>query len=103
MKGFPKYFNTKQDVLNVIAEYPTETKSFLQRCIDERIGWITTKKLEVTEEGIVDATHRLQELKDDRTQEVTERYQEEFKEDPSCKLFRLGFTVEEAEQLIQNF
>jgi DNA mismatch repair ATPase MutS len=100
MKGFPKYFNTKQDVLNVIAEYPTETKAFLQRCIDERIDWITTKKLEEGETGIIDATHRIQELKDDITKEVTERYQEKYKEDPNCKLFRLGFTVEEAYRLI---
>jgi hypothetical protein len=100
MRGFPKFFNTKQDVLNVIEEYPTETKAFVQRLLDERKDWITTKKLETGEEGTTDATHRIQELKDDRTQEVIERYQEEYKDDPNCKLFRLGFTVEEAQALI---
>jgi len=100
MKGFPKFFNTKQDVLNVITEYPAETKVFLQKCIDERFDWITIKKLETGESGVTDSTHRIQELKDDRTQEITERYQEEYKEDPNCKLFRLGFTVEEAQNLV---
>lgn len=102
MRNFPKYFNIKQDVINIIVEFPVETKTFLQRCIDERIGWITTKKLETGEEGIVDATHRIQELKDDITKEVTERYQEEYKEDPNCQLFRLGFTVAEAQNLIED-
>ncbi len=78
MRNFPKCLNIKQDVFNVIAEYPVETKAFLQRCIDERIVWITTNKLEVGEAGITDATHRIQELKDDITKEVTERYQEEY-------------------------
>lgn len=102
MKGFPKFFNVKQDVLNVIEEYPVEAKAFLQRCLDERIAWITTKKLESGEEGVIDATHRIQEIKDDRTQEVTERYQEEYKDDPGCKLFRLGFTVIEAQGLVEG-
>lgn len=102
MRNFPKCFNIKQDVFNIIAEYPVETKVFLQRCIDERIVWITTNKLEAGEAGIIDATHRVQEIKDDITKEVTERYQEEYKEDPNCKLFRLEFTVEEATQLIQD-
>ncbi len=102
MKSAPKHFNIKQDVINIIVEFPVETKTFLQRCIDERIGWITTKTLETGEEGIVDATHRIQELKDDITKEVTERYQEEYKEDPNCQLFRLGFTVAEAQNLIED-
>jgi len=102
MRNFPKYFNIKQDVVNVIVEFPVETKSFLQRCIDERINWITTKKLEAGEEGVIDATHRIQEIKDDITKEVTERYQEEYKEDPNCQLFRLGFTVAEAQNLIEE-
>ena len=30
MKGFPRHINTKQDVLNLIDDYPEQTKSFLQ-------------------------------------------------------------------------
>lgn len=100
MKGFPKYLNTKQDVLNVIDEYPVETKAFLQKCLDERKGWITTGKLADGAAGVIDDTHRVAECKDDATGHVTERYQEEFMDDPNCKLFRLGFTVAEAQALI---
>ena len=100
MKGFPKYFNTKQDVLNVINDYPEQTKAFLQQCLDERTAWITTGKLADGEVGITDETHRIAEIKDDHTKEVLERYQEEHKEDSNCKLFRLGFTVEEAQNLV---
>jgi len=159
MRGFPKWFNVKQDVLNALAEYPEETKAFLQRCLDERFSWLVTKKLddgtpdkfaalkeyntaradiltehlakigkdldsvaslsavsgkgvmlegglekveEVAkfEEGAVDETSRVIEIRDDKTKEITERYQEEYMEDPNCKLFRLGFTVEEAQALV---
>lgn len=100
MKGFPKYLNTRQDVINVIADYPDQTRAFLQRCLDERFGWITVRKLEPGEIGVTDETHRTTEIKDDITQEVMERYQEEYKEDPNCKLFRLGLTVEEAQNLV---
>lgn len=100
MKGFPKYFNTKQDVLNVIEECPVETKAFVKKCLDERKGWLTTGKLADGAAGVTDSTHRVVEVKDDASGMVVERYQEEFKDDPSCKLFRLGFTVEEAQALI---
>ena len=120
MKGFPKYFNIKQDVLNTLAVYPKETKDYLKNLIDERFNWLPTeivkqdfvsdgkaasfdsaKKLTKGDKETIDATHRVTELKDDKTQEITERYQEEYKEDPNCKLFRLGFTVEEAQTLIK--
>jgi len=39
MKGFPKNINTKQDVLNLHPEYPTETKEYLRRLLDERKHW----------------------------------------------------------------
>lgn len=159
MRGFPKWFNVKQDVLNALAEYPEETKAFLQRCLDERFSWLVTKKLDdgtpeklaalqeyntaradiltehlakigktldsvaslsaasgkgvalegglekveeiaKFEDGTVDETSRVVEVRDDKTKEISERYQEEYMEDPNCKLFRLGFTVEEAQALV---
>lgn len=161
MRGFPKWFNVKQDVLNALAEYPEETKAFLQKCLDERFSWLVTKKLDdgnpeklaavqeynsaradtltehlekigkgldsvaslsavatmgkgiameeglekveesaKFEEGVVDEVSRVIEVRDDKTKEITERYQEEYMEDPNCRLFRLGFTVEEAQALL---
>jgi hypothetical protein len=100
MKGFPKHFNIKQDVLNCLLQYPEETKGFIKRCFDERQNWITTSKLDLLDAGVTDATHRISECKDDATGVVVERYQEEFMDDPNCQLFRLGFTVEEAQNLL---
>jgi hypothetical protein len=121
MKGFPKYFNIKQDVFNALAVYPEETKAYLQKLLDERFNWLpaktekqdfyidgkamsfnSAKKMSKGEIAVIDDTHREVEIKDDRTKEVTERYQEEYKEDPNCKLFRLGFTVKEVQELIKK-
>jgi hypothetical protein len=100
MKGFPKHINTKQDVTNLIEEFPVETKAFMKKCLDERKVWLTTGKLASGVAGVMDATHRIAEITDDATKQVVERYQEEFKDDPNCKLFRLGFNVAEAEALL---
>jgi hypothetical protein len=121
MKGFPEYFNIKQDVFNTLTEYPIETKAYLQKLLDERFNWLPTKtqkqeftisgkalsfnsakKLDKGEIAVIDETHREVKIEDDRTKEVIERYQEEYKEDPNCKLFRLGFTVKEVEGILNT-
>ena len=58
-------------------------------------------KLADGETGITDATHRVTEVKDMATGQITERYQEEYKEDPNCTLSMLGITVAEAEEWAQ--
>lgn len=100
MKGFPKHINTKQDVINLIKELPFETKAFVKKCLDERKVWLTIGKLASDVTGVTDTMHRVVEIRDDATKQVVERYQEEFKDDPNCKLFRLGFNVAEAEALL---
>ncbi len=121
MKGFPKYFNIKQDVLNALAVFPVETKAYLQMILAERFSWlpektetkealvagknqgfVVAKQMDKGEKETIDATHRVNEIRDDTTKEVVEKYQEVYKEDPNCKLFRLGFTVAEASNLIAS-
>jgi hypothetical protein len=101
MKGFPKHLNTKQDYLNLLPLFPEQTKAELQRLLDERIGWVTTSRLNDGDEGLTDETHRVDALEDD-TGTVTERYQVQYMEDPAAELFRVGFTVEEVEGLING-
>lgn len=100
MKGFPKHLNTKFDVEFCLANFPDEAKEFLTKKIAEVPQWLLVSKLSDGDAGITDDTHKVVENKDMTTGEVKERYQYEFKDDPNCELFRLGFTVEEATSLI---
>lgn len=92
MIGFPKYINSMGDVQNLKDMYPAELKAHLQSIYDGKDGWIATAKLEGTDTGVTDDTHKVVEVKDtDGT--VTEQYQYEFKEDANCFLFKLGFAT----------
>jgi hypothetical protein len=99
MRGFPKRFNTRQDVLNALADYPEQTREQLQRMLDNRFNWFITAALATGEAGVEDDTHRVREDTDDEGV-VIDRYQEEYREDPNAQLFRLGLTVTEAEQMV---
>lgn len=101
MRGFPKRFNTRQDVTNALAVDPKQTAARLQQMLDHRHNWFITGELAQDEAGIKDDTHRVREDTDDDGTVVT-RYQEEWREDPHAALFRLGLTVAEAEQLISE-
>ena len=100
MKGFPRTINTKQDVLNLIEDYPEQTKSFLQSLVDTKMAWHPTGKLADGDAGTTDSTHKVDEVTDENDV-VTSRTQCELVEDTNGPLFRLGFaSVAEAEALI---
>jgi hypothetical protein len=100
MKGFPRYINTKQDVLNLIEEYPEQTKSFLQSLVDSKMAWVPTGTLAEGDAGTTDSTHKVDESTDGNDV-VIERIQCELVEDTNGPIFRLGFaSVAEAEALI---
>ena len=90
MKGFPKTINNKQDITNLMAEYTTEAKAYLQTVLDNKDQWLMTSKLEADDAGTTDTTHKVEELTDENDV-VTERYQYEFMEDPNGELYRLGY------------
>ena len=100
MKGMPKHWNTKKDVMVSLDHSPDQTKAYLQTFVDGIEKWMTDRKLDEGESGIEDDTHKIKEIKDEETGEVVERYQLEWKEDPNCKLYRLGFTKDEAQSVI---
>ena len=100
MKGFPRTINTKQDVLNLIEEYPVQTKSFLQSLVDTKMAWVPTGKLADGDAGTTDSTHKVDEVTDENDV-VTSRTQCELVEDTNGPIFRMGFaSVAEAEELI---
>lgn len=89
------YFNTKEDFLNYLS-YDTDTAlSVLKQLLDDRYSWKITEVLLNKEDGITDNTHMI--LESDN-----EFLQSELQEDENSKFFQLGFTVEEAEDYLNN-
>ena len=95
MVGFPGHLNSKQDVENLLAlpSYTSQTKARLRQLIDGRFAWIVTGEIAEGESGVEDTTHKV------IPQEAGVRLQMELAEDPGAQLFRMGFTVAEAEGL----
>ena len=93
MRGFPKHFNTKDDVLNTLQLFPEDTKAYIQTLLDTRKLWV---QVEYTAPGVEDETHYV------RTDEAGNVYQMEYRDDPNGDIPRLGFTVEELEGIVNG-
>ena len=96
MIGNPKYLNSRYDY-EYVREHLDNWKEYWQELYDSRLIW---DNMELVGEGITDATHRLIQSQDMVTQEPI-TYQQELMLDENCKLFRLGFTVEEVEAVLE--
>lgn len=105
MRGFPKYtdITTKQDVENVRALFPKETKKFLETIKNDRFIWVDTGKL-TDDEGVTDDTHRVDSVQVTDTDGgiSTEKHQFELIEDTNARIFRMGYTVNQVEELIEK-
>ena len=102
MRGCPRTFATKQDYLNGIKTYPEEVKAELRRLIAGRFEFVPTGELADGEDGIEDESHQVltsTETDSETGEAVTKRIQTEKRESANARLFRLGFTLEEAERL----
>jgi len=99
MKNFPKYINNKKDVENLLVDFPTETKAYLQTLIDTKDSWFPTGALATAADGAEDATHKVVEEKD--MEDVSTFTQYELREDPNNTIFRLGYTsVDEVRAIV---
>lgn len=58
MIGFPKHINSKQDVYNLLPEYPVETRAYLSALLGEVVVW-RRSGTPLADAGITDATHRV--------------------------------------------
>lgn len=102
MEGYPKYLNTKADYIYVKNNFLCENwKPDFQRLLDDRLSWIN-QGLTTEVEGITDETHKVIENKAMGNEEETQYFQFEYTKDVGCKLFRLGFTVAEVEEILQE-
>lgn len=97
MVGYPKFLNTKEDYEFVRANFPKEEwESDFKALLNERYEWFNLGEIEG--EGVTDDTHKVVEDKqDDGT--IT-RYQYEYKENENARIYRLGYTVEEVESIL---
>ncbi len=101
MNGYPKHINSKEDIMNIITDYPIETKKFLEGLVESSSDWLVQSELKDNEAGIEDSTHKVVENKTDDV--VTSRYQFEYKEDSNAYLYKLGFTsLQEVKDMIRT-
>ena len=89
------FFNTREDVYNYLEIDINATVATLKDILNDRFKWQVVKVLLTKEEGIEDETHLIIESEN-------EILQSELQEDENSKLFQLGLTVEEAEEIIEN-
>ena len=95
MRGFPKTISTKTDVQNLFQLYPDETRKYLQKLLDTRFVWRSAGAITEGVAGVQDATHRVM-----RTESGLEQF--ELVEDENAKIFRMGFSVAEVEEMLKN-
>lgn len=107
MRGAPKWFNTKQDVMNCLssnnAEQIAAAKKFLQAILDNRFTHEVVREVldtESIESIVLEDGQWVVETQDEENPNVTHLILHSI-EDPNCRLFRLGFTVEEVQTLLQ--
>lgn len=102
MKGYPHHLNTKADYLFVHENFPREKwLPDFQALLDSRQDWFFEKHLESKGEGIEDETHKIVEFQENEEAPVTyDQYV--LREYEGALIFRLGFTVEEVEELIKE-
>lgn len=101
MKGFPKNLSTKEDYLYIKDHFDKELwVPEFQKLLDTVNDWFFVSDLKSEEEGITDNTHKIVSSKNTETKEVIYA-QYELRENPHCKLYSLGFTKEEVNNLIK--
>ena len=108
MRGYPKNLNTKFDYQYVIAQF-TDTPSNkaavvrdLKDLLDSAQGWFFVKKLENEAAGVNDDTHMVVEEKEDMNSENVTYAQYELRDNPTAKIFSIGYTKAEVEKLIAD-
>ena len=101
MYGYPKHINSKEDVFNILREFPSDPRNitFLRSLISDRFEWFNIG--EITSAGITDETHKVVIDKDMITG-GEKKYQYQLLENPAAKIFRLGFTVAEVELILSG-
>ncbi len=95
MVGYPKNLNTRDDYEFVRANFSKEDfRQDFQNLLDTMGDWFNVGKLSSGEQGKTDKTHKV--VKD----ESGDSYQYEFKVNPNCRMFQLGYTEEYVKKIL---
>ena len=105
MRGTPKHLNTKFDYEFIRKNNYSGWQNEYTKLLNGYMSWQTVEFLEDGKDGLEDETHRIHlqtETDPETNEEKTVRVQLEYKVNPKCKLFRLGFTQAEVEFALSN-
>jgi len=101
VKGYPSFLNSREDYDYVRTNFPKEVwlKDF-QHLLEIMGGWYFVSELKKKSDGYEDSTHKIIEIPshDDRITYA----QYEFRINPECKLFRIGYTENEVKSIIES-
>ena len=101
MRGFPKTLNSKADYEYIKDNFPAEQwQPEWQALLDSRLDWFNTGEVKKGK-GVTDETHKVVEAEPEKEGGATIHYQFELKENPTCKLLQIGFTVEAVENALK--
>jgi hypothetical protein len=97
MIGFPKTINSRQDIVNLLADPACKTKALatVQTLLDERYDWVVQGQLDVNATTAAEAGYKIVDVTNDEGV-VTQRYLYRWMLDPNNTLARLGVTAAEA-------
>lgn len=99
MRGYPKNLNTREDYEFVKKEFPDSLwKQSFRDLLDNVNEWFYVGEIK-NGSGLEDATHKVVELKKEDGSSYKVQYA--LKENKNCKLFKLGYTIDEVEELLK--
>lgn len=102
MRGYPKNLNTKEDYLFVVQNFSKdEWEQDFQDLLSGESDWMFVRPLPNKEAGVVDTYHKVVENSDPMSGQTTYA-QYEWKSNPDAKIYKLGFTVQEVQNIIDN-
>ena len=98
MRGYPDYLNSRQDYDNIIEDfgYNEKTKRAYQGLLNSATKWEFDK--------VLDSEDEADKGDDYKVMEEEERGLVQYKrvENENGKIFKLGFTIEEVEEVIEK-
>lgn len=99
MRGYPKVLSSKEDYLYVKANFPaTQWKADWKDLLDTMTCWYPVDTVASEDAGVTDATHKVEKFEEEGKDAVFMQY--ELRQNPDCKLLRLGFTEAEVKKAL---
>ena len=101
MRGYPKNLNSKQDYQYVLENFDKQQwKPSFQSLLDNRFCWYFERYLK--DDETIEQTENIQ-INQPQKDDVDQKRSLYIKrENPNAKIFQLGFTVDEVQQILNS-